>query len=110
MFTGIYLGIVGAEILNIPFIRMDLVPLAVGFCGVLLIVMGGSAIIGENNKTEEEHIEENDERNIQIHEKSKSRAFDFMFNIMGLSLLVLAMLGYMNRVSFFCSHWLAFIL
>lgn len=98
---GIILGFVGAEVLHIPFVRMDLVPIAVGFCGVLLIVMGSSAIMYEKYKTPEQHIEENDERNITINQNAKSKAFDLMTVLFSFSLLALAMLGYMNKVSLF---------
>ncbi|MDA7027213.1 hypothetical protein PJ311_11390 [Bacillus sp. CLL-7-23] len=33
--SAVILGIAGAEVLNIPFVRMDLAPFAVGFCGFL---------------------------------------------------------------------------
>jgi len=98
---GIILGIVGAEVLNISFVRMDLVPIAVGFCGVLLSFLGWAEIREEKNKTQEQQIEENDERNIKINENAKAKAFDLMSTLFGLGLLTLAMFGYLNRVSFF---------
>jgi len=99
--VGIYLGFVGAEILNIPFVRMDLVPIAIGFCGVLLVVSGGSAILYEKGKTREQLIMENDERNITINQHAKSKAFDLMTVLFSFALLALALFGYMNKVSFF---------
>ncbi|MGE7674481.1 hypothetical protein ACQKMV_13000 [Lysinibacillus sp. NPDC094403] len=99
--SGIILGVVGAEILNIPFIRMDLVPIGVGFCGVMLISTGFTRMIDEKNKTKEQLIDENDERNIVISQNAKSKAFDLMINLFGFSLLALAIFGYMNKVSFF---------
>jgi|SRR5690625_315910 len=101
LLSGVFLGFIGAEILNIPFVRMDLVPIAVGFCGVLLIVMGGSSFMYEKYKTQEQLIEENDERNITINRIAKSKAFDLMTVLFSFSLLALAMFGYMNKVSFF---------
>lgn len=98
---GIFLWFVGAEVLNIPFVRMDLVPVAVGFCGILLLIMGGSAIAAEKYKTKKQQIEENDERIITIHQKSKSKAYDLMSTLFPMALLALAMFGYMNEVSFF---------
>jgi len=98
---GIILGIVGAEVLKIPFIRMDLVPIAFGFCGILLFAMGGSEIMHEKYKTKKQHIEENDERNIIINQNAKSKAFDLMTFLFSFGLLALAMFGYMNKVSFF---------
>lgn len=99
--SGIILGIVGAEVLKIPFIRMDLVPMAVGFCGALLLAMGGGEILFEKYKTKKQHIEENDERNIIINQNAKSKAFDMMVFLFSFGLLALAMFGYMNKVSFF---------
>jgi len=98
---GIYLGIVGAEILNIPFIRMDLVPFAVGFCGVLMFVMILPVLYYEKHKTVEQKIEENDERNQTIEHISKSKAFNVLATLFPFSLLGLAVFGYMNKVSFF---------
>src|SRR5690625_2286607 len=99
--VGIYLGFVGAEILNIPFVRMDLVPIAIGFCGVLLVVSCGSAILYEKGKTREQLIMENDERNITINQHAKSKAFDLMTVLFSFAILALALFGYMNKVSFF---------
>src|SRR5690625_7876427 len=99
--VGIYVGFVGAEILNIPFVRMDLVPIAIGFCGVLLVVSGGAAILYEKGKTREQLIMENDERNITINQHAKSKAFDLMTVLFSFALLALALFGYMNMVSFF---------
>lgn len=101
LLSGIILGFVGAEVLNIPFVRMDLVPIAIGFCGVLLIVSVGSALIHEKYKTKEQQIIENDERNITILRKAKSKTYDLMSVLFGFGLLTLALLGYMNKVSFF---------
>lgn len=57
---------------SIAFVRMDLVPIAVGFSGTLLLVIGFSVIVGEKYKTEEQQIEENDERMIAIYQSAKS--------------------------------------
>ncbi|MEY9979133.1 hypothetical protein [Lysinibacillus sp. RC79] len=99
--SGIILGVVGTEILNIPFIRMDLVPIGVGFCGVMLLGTGITKLVDEKNKTKEQLIEEKDERNIVISQNAKSKAFDLMIHLFGFGLLALAMFGYMNKVSFF---------
>ncbi|WP_106497319.1 hypothetical protein [Lentibacillus sp. Marseille-P4043] len=101
LLSGILLGVVGAEVLQIPFVRMDLVPIAIGFCGVLLLFSSGSAIIHEKYKTKEQRIEENDERNITINQNAKAKAFDLMTVLFSFGLLALAMFGYMNEVSFF---------
>lgn len=99
--SGIVLSYSGAEVLNIPFVRMDLVPIAIGFCGSLLLIFGIIEISEEKYKTKEQHIEENDERNIVIAQTAKSKVFDLMVVLFSIGLLTLAMLGYMNKVSFF---------
>lgn len=101
LFLGIILGIVGAEVLKIPFYRIDLVPIAVGFCGILLFISASSAVGYEKNKTKEQQIQEKDERMITIYLMSKSKSFDWIAIIFPFSLLALAMFGYMNKVSFF---------
>ncbi|MDA1477600.1 hypothetical protein [Bacillus changyiensis] len=106
MLSGVALGIVGAEVLNIPFARMDLVSFAVGFCGFLLLVLRSSY---EKNKTREQQIEEKDERVVFINQNSKSKAFDLLITILPLALLTLVMFGYMNKVSFFSLIGLYFI-
>lgn len=107
--SGIFLWVVGPEILNIPFYRMDLVPFATGFCGILLLVWGISELVSEKTKTKEQIIEENDERNIAICQNAKSKAFDLMTNLFGFGLIAFAMFGYMNKVSFFSFFILYFI-
>lgn len=54
----------------------------------------------EKYKTKEQHLKENDERNFTIIQKAKSKTFDLMTTLFSFDLLVLAMLGYMNKVSF----------
>src|SRR5699024_7648928 len=97
----IYFGIVGAEVLDIQFVRMDLVPIAIGFCGVLLLTVGGLSLVEEKNKTKVQQVKENDERNITIVQTSKSKAYDLLASLFPFDLFVLAMFGYMNNVSFF---------
>lgn len=101
LLLGLSLGFIGVEFLKVAFIRMDLVPIAVGFLGVLIFLVASSAIGYEKNKSREQQIEEKDERIIQIHENSKSKAFDLMATTFPLVLLALVMFGYMNTVSFF---------
>lgn len=98
---GMTLWFTGAEILNIPFIRMDLVPIGFGFIGVILFIAASSAISYEKNKTAEQEIEEQDERMIQIHQHAKSKAFDIIAGVFPIVLLGMAMFGYMTKVSFF---------
>src|SRR5699024_6554464 len=81
--SGIILGVVGAEVLNIPFVRMDLVPMAVGYCGVLLFAIGVSAITHEKHKTKKQHIEENDERNrSEEHTSELQSRFDLVCRLL----------------------------
>lgn len=98
---GILLGFIGADVLHISFDRMDLVPIAFGFCGILLFIVCRYAIGYEKNKTNEQQIEEKDERMIMIYQKSKSKAFDLIAILLPFGLLALAMFGYMHKVSFF---------
>ena len=55
----------------------------------------------EGQKTKEEEINERDERNIALHNAAMATAFEVMNLFFGIGLVALAMLGYMNRVSFF---------
>lgn len=109
LLLGILLGIVGVEILNIPFPNMEVIPFAVGFTGVLVVIIASSAISYEKTKTREQQIEEKDERMITIYQDAKSKAFDMMAILLPFALLVLAVFGYMNRVSFFLLAGLYFI-
>src|SRR5690625_7546767 len=72
------LGFVGVEIVNISFNRMDLVHLAVGFCGILVFIVSSSAIGYEKNKTREQQIEEKDESIISIHQIAKYKTCDLI--------------------------------
>ncbi|MGZ9815646.1 hypothetical protein ACXM0N_06910 [Peribacillus simplex] len=83
------------------FTRPDLVSIAVLFSGVLLALIGFTEILGAKRKTKLQQIEENDERNIKLNQYAKSKAFDFMSSLFGIGLLLLAIFGYMNKVSFF---------
>ncbi|WP_051556682.1 hypothetical protein [Alkalihalobacterium bogoriense] len=107
--TSIILAVFGADILGISFIREELVPIAFGFLGVMLITMSVFQLIYEKTKTKKQYIEEKDERNILIHERAKSKAFDLIFVLFPLILLTLAILGYMNHVSFFTLYIVYFI-
>lgn len=101
LLLGISLGFVGAEVLGIPFVRLDLVPFGFGFCGVLIMVLAFTSISEEKHKTKEQQIEEKDERHIKIRQSAKSKAFDLMTVLTSFSLLTLAIFGYMNKVSLF---------
>jgi len=99
---GIFLGFTDSSIFSkLQFVRVDLVPIAAAFLGGLLLIMGVIAIVEKKYKSEAQKIEENDERNIIINQKAKSKAFDLMLIALSLSLLTLAILGYMNVVSLF---------
>ncbi|WP_144529020.1 hypothetical protein [Peribacillus simplex] len=91
------------------FIPPDLVSIAIIFTGVFLTFSGVTSISSERFKTKAQEIEENDERNIKINQFAKSKAFDFMSILFGFGLLFLALLGYMNKVSFFFLIGLYFI-
>ncbi|WP_080848043.1 hypothetical protein [Cytobacillus gottheilii] len=99
--TSIILGIVGAEVLNIPFIRMDLVPIAIGFWGSIFFIVGVIGFTAEKNVTKEQSVYEKDERLKVIKKNAKSKAFNFLIVFFSACLLTLALLGYMNKVSFF---------
>ncbi|MED4287449.1 hypothetical protein P4678_30400 [Priestia megaterium] len=91
------------------FIRPDLVSIAIIFTGVFLSFSGITAISTEKFKTKAQKIEEEDERNIKINQYAKSKAFDLMSFLFGMGLLFLALLGYMNKVSFFFLIGLYFV-
>lgn len=67
---GIVSGLTEFNFWRIRFIRMDLVPIAISFLGVLLLVMGVSAIISEKYKSQTQKTLENDERHIVINQKA----------------------------------------
>lgn len=106
---GIFATFPVANEIRSIFIRPDLVSIAIIFTGVLLTFSGVTSISSESFKTKVQKIEENDERNIKINQFAKSKAFDFMSILFGIGLLFLALLGYMNKVSFFFLIGLYFI-
>ena len=81
------------------FIRADLAPFGIGFLGVMLLLTGGTELLCK--KTRREMIEEKDERSAAIHNAASAAAFEAMNLLLGTALVTLALLGYMNRVSFF---------
>lgn len=99
--AAVILYFIGVKTLNIEFIRNDLVPVAVGFLGLMLVIMSVTSIVENKNKTKAHIIEERDERNIVISQNAKAKAFDLMTILFALALLTLALLGSMNIVSFF---------
>ncbi|AMM94706.1 uncharacterized membrane protein HdeD (DUF308 family) [Peribacillus simplex] len=106
---GIFVTFPVANEIRSIFIRPDLVSIAIIFTGVFLTFSGVTSISSERFKTKAQKIEENDERNIKINQFAKSKAFDFMSILFGIGLLFLALLGYMNKVSFFFLIGLYFI-
>lgn len=109
LLAGIMLGFAGAEILHIPFIRIDMVPFAVGFCGVVLFIAANSGISYEKTKTKDQEIEEKDERLLTIERNAKSKGFDIIMILLPFALLSMAIFGYMNKVSFFALAGMYFI-
>lgn len=109
IFLGISVTLPIADELRSKFIRPDLVSIAIIFTGFLLSFSGITVISTEKFKTKAQKIEEEDERNIKINQYAKSKAFDLMSFLFGMGLLFLALLGYMNKVSFFSLIGLYFI-
>ncbi|WP_203362959.1 hypothetical protein [Bacillus sp. REN10] len=107
--SGITLGVIGAEVLNIPFVKMDLVPITIGFWGSLLFIVGMISFFVEKYRNKEKSIVEKDERIKVIKQNAKSKAFNLMIILFSGGLLTLALLGYMNEVSFFSLIGLYFI-
>lgn len=52
LLLGFSLGFIGVEFLKVAFIRPDLVPITVGFLGVLLFLVASSAIGYEKTRQE----------------------------------------------------------
>ncbi|MFA1509362.1 hypothetical protein ACDN41_09055 [Priestia aryabhattai] len=109
IFLGILVTWPIADELRSKFIRPDLVSIAIIFTGFFLSFSGITVISTEKFKTKAQKIEEEDERNIKINQYAKSKAFDLMSFLFGMGLLFLALLGYMNKVSFFSLMGLYFI-
>ncbi|MCK6207424.1 hypothetical protein KZX50_18445 [Bacillus infantis] len=94
---GIIFGIIGADVLNIPFTRMDLVPIAVSFLGIMLLFAGIMFILDKRFET----LKEKDKGSEKIVQKAKSKAFNLMIGLYSIGTITLALLGYLNEVSFF---------
>lgn len=97
--AGIALAFTAQDALAHVFIRADLAPFGIGFLGVMLLLTGGTELLCK--KTRREMIEENDERSAAIRNAASATAFEAMNLLLGTALVTLALLGYMNRVSFF---------
>ena len=97
--AGIALAFTAQDALAHVFIRADLAPFGIGFLGVMLLLNGYTELCYK--KTRQEMIEENDERNTAIRHSAMAAAFEAMNLLLGTALVTLALLGYMNRVSFF---------
>ena len=98
-FAGILLFTVQPPSLAAIFIRPDLVPFGVSFLGIMLLLTGWTEVFYK--KTRQEKIEEKDERNAAIVQGAMAAAFEAMNLLLGIALVTLAILGYMNHVSFF---------
>ncbi|WP_080843935.1 hypothetical protein [Cytobacillus gottheilii] len=101
LITGIILTIVGSEVLDIHFVRNDLVPIGLVGSGFMLLFGGIMVILDKKYKTKEDSIQENDERNIRIKQSAKAKAFDLLIVLFCFGLFTLALFGYMNKTSFF---------
>ena len=99
MLLGIVLYFLAGHGWSIPLARPDLAPWGVSFLGIIMIVCGSTELL--TKKTKEEEINERDERNIALHNAAMATAFEVMNLFFGIGLVALAMLGYMNLVSFF---------
>ena len=97
--AGIALAFTAQDALAHVFIRADLAPFGIGFLGVMLLLNGYTELCYK--KTRQEMIEENDERNTAIRHSAMAAAFEAMNLLLVTALVTLALLGYMNRVSFF---------
>lgn len=98
-FSGILLFTVPPTSLAAIFIRPDLVPFGVSFLGIMLLLTGWTEVFYK--KTRQQEIEEKDERNVAIVQGAMAAAFEAMNLLLGIALVTLAILGYMNHVSFF---------
>lgn len=54
-----------------------------------------------SKKTREQEIEAKDERNIALGNAAKATGFEVFTSLFSIAILILALLGYMNTVSFF---------
>lgn len=69
--------------------------------GALGFIIAIAPYMETKSKTKQQYIEENDERNILILQKSSTIAYGLVVGLSTCALLFLTMLGYMNKVSFF---------
>lgn len=91
--------VIRGQDISINFIRPDLVVLGFGILGIMLIICGICTLALK--VTKEIEIEQNDERNIAIGNAAKATGYEVITVMFSLAILSLAMLGYMNKVSFF---------
>lgn len=84
-----------------PFPNIKSAPWGFVMVGILIVIVSIAPYVEEINKTKQQRIEDQDERNHFILYQSSYFAFSFLMGIGGIALLLLTMLGYMNQVSFF---------
>lgn len=101
LMIAVIIHCIGVEKLPFYVIRPDLFTFGIGFAGFLLLLMGIMEMISIKYKTSQQIIEESDERNIQINNQAATFAFNITTYLIGIGLITLALLGYMNKVSFF---------
>ncbi|HIZ76078.1 MAG TPA: hypothetical protein H9669_00390 [Firmicutes bacterium] len=85
------------QLLPIP--RPDLFIWATSIAGIALIICGVCELFFK--KTREQEIEAKDERNIALGNAAKATGFEVFTSLFSIAILILALLGYMNTVSFF---------
>ncbi|QFK72952.1 hypothetical protein F7984_17835 [Pradoshia sp. D12] len=85
---------------GLDIISSDLIFIGLGLLGAILLAMALSVDL-DRYKSEEQLIEENDERNNLISMKAKSKVLNLVLTLFPLSLLILATMGFMNKISFF---------
>lgn len=95
---GLFLYGLGVhEIIPVP--RQDLLPWSTSILGILFIISGVCELFFK--KTKEMQIEESDERNVAISNSAKATGFEVMTCLFSITILVMALLGYLTKGVFF---------
>lgn len=85
------------EIIPVP--RQDLLPWCTSVLGILFIIEGACELFLK--KTKEMKIEKFDERNVAIANSAKATGFEVMTSLFSITMLVMALLGYLTEDIFF---------
>lgn len=83
---------------QLPIPRPDIFAIGTSIVGYMLALLGSE---GFESKTEEEQIEENDERNKFIKNKSLAFAYKLFSVLFMVAIFLLIFMGYMNEISTF---------